>query len=169
MPPRPLPRPRPARPDELDALVALEQGVFDYDRLSPRQYRRHLASASAVVLVLVERGALLGAGLLFLRRGARTARLYSLATAPAARGRGVGRRLLRALELAAQRRGCTRLRLEVRTDNAAAIALYEGAGYRRFALRRGYYDDGADAFRYEKRLGGGATRLTSLPPATSAR
>ncbi|HOV56623.1 MAG TPA: GNAT family N-acetyltransferase [Rhodanobacteraceae bacterium] len=169
MPPRPLPRPRPARPDELDALVALEQGVFDYDRLSPRQYRHHLRSDSAVIRVLAEHGALLGAGLLFLRRGARTARLYSLATAPAARGRGVGRRLLRALELAAQQRGCTRLRLEVRTDNAAAIALYESAGYRRFAVHRGYYDDGADAFRYEKRLGGAATRLTSLPPATSAR
>ena len=51
----------------------------------------------------------------------------------------------------------------------ALYALYESAGYRRFAVHRGYYDDGADAFRYEKRLGGAATRLTSPRPAASAR
>ena len=45
------------------------------------------------------------------------------------------------------------MRLEVRTDNAAAIALYEGRGYRRLAGIASYYEDGGDAWRYEKALG----------------
>lgn len=143
---------RAARTTDLDALVALEEGVFDYDRVSRRQYRRHIASPSNLLRVAVEGTHLLGSGLVFLRAGTHVARLYSLATAPAARGRGVAARLLATLERAARARGCSRMRLEVRTDNAAAITMYERHGYRRFAVRHGYYDDGADAFRYEKSL-----------------
>lgn len=143
---------RPARPGDLAALVALEQATFAYDRMSPRQFRRHLASANALMLVAEAAGELLGSGLLFLRRHSDTARLYSLATAAAARGRGVGRTLLRAIEAQAIARGIRRIRLEVRRDNAAAVALYEGHGYRRIAALDAYYDDGADAWRYEKTL-----------------
>lgn len=143
---------RAARPSDLEALVALEEGVFAYDRVSRRQYRRHLTSASVLLRVAVEHGHLVGCGMVFLRTGTRVARLYSLAAAPVARGRGVAARLLATLERAARGRGCTRMRLEVRTDNAAAIALYERQGYRCFAVRLAYYDDGTDAFRYEKAL-----------------
>ena len=143
---------RRAHTGDLPALVALENGVFDYDRMSAAQYRRHLASASAVLLVAEADARLLGSALLFLRRGTRVGRLYSLATAPEARGRGVARTLLVAVEGEAVRRGCDRLRLEVRTDNAAAVALYERSGYRRIGAMSGYYDDGSDALRYEKWL-----------------
>ncbi len=143
---------RPANPADLDALIALEEAVFDYDRLSRAQYRRHLRSPNAVLLVAVRGDALLGSALVFFRRGTRRARLYSLAVAPAARGLGLARRLLMAVEAAARRRGCNGLRLEVRTDNAAAIALYEKHGYRRTGLRTGYYDNGMDAACYEKPL-----------------
>ena len=37
-------------------------------------------------------------------------------------------------------------------DNPAAQRLYERKGYRRFGLKSGYYEDGADALRYEKAL-----------------
>lgn len=143
---------RRARAGDLDALVALEEAVFDYDRMSRRQYRHHLASTKALVMVASDGRILLGCGLVFLRRGSRLARLYSLASAPAARGRGVGARLLTALLRAARANGCTRMRLEVRTDNAAAIGLYERRGFRRIAHLRHYYDNGEDAFRYEANL-----------------
>lgn len=143
---------RRARIDDLPALVALENGVFDYDRMSAAQYRRHLASASAALFVAEADARLLGSALLFLRRGTRVGRLYSLATAPEARGRGVARALLAAVEDEAARRGCDRMRLEVRTGNTAAVGLYERAGYRCIGAMSGYYDDGGDALRYEKRL-----------------
>jgi ribosomal protein S18 acetylase RimI-like enzyme len=142
---------RAARPDDLPALVALENGVFDYDRMSARQYRRHLTGAGATLLV-ADDGGVIGSALAFRRKGSRIARLYSLATAPAARGRGVARALLDAIEADAVHRGATQMRLEVRTDNAAAIALYERAGYAPVAELAAYYDDGADARRYAKSL-----------------
>jgi ribosomal protein S18 acetylase RimI-like enzyme len=121
--------------------------------MSRRQYRRHLASSGAAVLVADAPGeGLLGSALVFFRKGSARARLYSIATAPAARGRGIGARLLAAAERAARERGCRALRLEVRVDNAAAIALYERAGYRRIGGYASYYEDGADAWCYEKAL-----------------
>lgn len=143
---------RPARPSDLDALVALEQASFDHDRVSRAQFRRHLASPSAVVLVAGGRGQVLGAALLFFRRGARTARLYSIAIARTARGRGLGAALLEACEREARRRGCSAMRLEVRTDNAPAIALYEKRGYLRIMRQPGFYENGMDAWKYRKDL-----------------
>ncbi|MGA9335277.1 MAG: GNAT family N-acetyltransferase [Rudaea sp.] len=138
---------------DLDALVDLEQRVFKTDRISRVQFRRHLDSDSAHVLVCSEAGRLLGDAVLFLRRGSRVARLYSLVISPLARGRGLGRALLSAAERCALRHRCTRLRLEVQVENTAAIALYENAGYVRFDRRRRYYEDGTDAWRYQKELG----------------
>jgi ribosomal protein S18 acetylase RimI-like enzyme len=143
---------RRARPADLAALVALENASFAADRLSARQYRRHLDGASAVVIAAHAGDALVGSAVLFLRHGSRVARLYSIAVAPAARGRGVASALLAAAEQAARRRGARCLRLEVRQDNAAAIALYERHGYHRFGAHRRYYEDGADAWRYERSL-----------------
>lgn len=150
------PRVRRAVLSDLDDLVALEQATFDNDRISRAQYRRHLDSDSACVLVAsAGPHRLLGAAVVFFRRGSAVARLYSLATRPQARGKGVGSALVAAAEQLARQRGGDRLRLEVRLENSAAIRLYEGSGYRRFARVAGYYADGMDAWRYEKRLDGG--------------
>jgi [ribosomal protein S18]-alanine N-acetyltransferase len=94
----------------------------------------------------------LGTAVLFFRKGSGVARLYSLATQPEARGKGVGSALLEATEAAARQRRCRALRLEVRTDNHSAIKLYERLGYRCIGALAGYYQDGADGWRYEKLL-----------------
>lgn len=59
-------------------------------------------------------------------------------------GKGIGRRLLAGLlDIAA---GGT-VFLEVRTDNAAAIALYESVGFEIMGVRKKYYQfSGADAY-----------------------
>lgn len=143
---------RAAHAADLEALLALEQRSFSADRMSGRQYRRHLGSTSARILV-ASQPALLGSAVLFFRAGSTVARLYSLAVDDAVRGRGIGARLLHAAIEAARQRGCRSLRLEVRTDNAGAIALYECQGFRRIGRYVGYYEDGADAWRYERALG----------------
>ncbi|MDQ6647003.1 MAG: GNAT family N-acetyltransferase [Pseudomonadota bacterium] len=129
-------------------MVALEQRSFSADRMSRAQYRRHLVSDTALVLIAGTRPQWLGSAVLFFRTRSQTARLYSLATDPDARGRGVGRALLDAVIAAARQRDCHALRLEVRTDNRAAIALYEQAGFCRTGSYSQYYEDGADAWRY---------------------
>jgi ribosomal-protein-alanine acetyltransferase len=143
---------RRAFPEDLTALVALEQASFALDRMSERQWRRHLDSLSAEVLVAVRERRVVGAAVLFYRRGQDIARLYSIAVADDERGNGIGGALLAAVELAARRHGSRRLRLEVRADNAAAQQLYRRNGYRPFGTHRGYYEDGQDAQRYEKAL-----------------
>lgn len=138
---------------DLDQLVALEQRSFSGDRLSRAQYRRHLDSHSALVLkARTDAPQLLGSTVLFFRRHSHLARLYSLATLPEARGRGIGAALLEAAAAAAVVHGSHALRLEVRTDNTGAIALYERAGFRRIGSYQHYYQDGADAWRYERSL-----------------
>lgn len=143
---------RRAQPGDLAALLALENATFDSDRLSARQWRHHLDSASGTVLLVEDGPWLLGSVLLLFRQGLDSARIYSLATAAAARGRGIGSALLDAAEIEAAARGCRRLRLEVRRDNAPAQRLYSGHGYQPIGERIDYYADGTDAVRYEKRL-----------------
>ncbi len=120
--------------------------------MSARQFRRHLSSPSAAVLLAEGDDGLLGSVIVFFRRGSTRARLYSLATSVAARGRGIGKALLAAAERVARERGLRTLSLEVRRDNSAAVHLYEAHGYRRSAALENYYDDGAPAWRYEKPL-----------------
>ncbi|MDE2087711.1 MAG: GNAT family N-acetyltransferase [Xanthomonadaceae bacterium] len=147
-------RVRSAELSDLDDLVALEEQSFTSDRLSRAQFRRHLDSESAKVLVAsTGPHRFLGTAVMFFRKRSGVARLYSIATHRAARGQGVGSALLDAVEQLARRRRCRALRLEVRADNAGAIRLYERLGYRRLAALAKYYEDGADGWRYEKVLG----------------
>jgi ribosomal protein S18 acetylase RimI-like enzyme len=146
---------RTARLADLPALVALEQRCFALDRLSPRQYRRHVASAQAWVGIARAGDEAAGSAVVFLRRDGRAGRLYSIAVAPASRGTGLGAALLAAAERAARRHGARTMRLEVRPDNRRAIALYVARGYRPIGRRPRYYEDGADALRFEKSLARG--------------
>lgn len=137
---------------DVQALAALEQQIFSGDRLSPRQFRHHATAAGSDLMLAVEGVELRGYALLLARRGSRLARLYSIAVAPEARGLGLGARLLAAAEDAARARDRSELRLEVRIDNRAAIALYEAHGYQVFGRRQGYYEDGCDALRMARPL-----------------
>ncbi|HJU84228.1 MAG TPA: GNAT family N-acetyltransferase, partial [Holophagaceae bacterium] len=80
------------------------------------------------------------------------AELLRVAVYPAARRRGLGRRLLEACEAELRALGIAELHLEVRVTNTAARALYEACGWRAAGLRPGYYRDGEDAAIYSKSL-----------------
>ncbi len=160
---------RRAGPADLPALLALEHHAFASDRMSPRQFRYHLRHPRNRLLVAEAEGLLLGAALLMLRRGARSARLYSIAVAESARGRGIGRRLLSRCEQEARAAGAERMVLEVRSDNEAALALYRKMGYQPFAHRRHYYEDGADAIRLRKALPRRAARAGQKSAAEMRR
>jgi ribosomal-protein-alanine N-acetyltransferase len=73
------------------------------------------------------------------------AEILTIAVRPGARGQGVGRALLHGLLAEAAKRGALELFLEVAEPNAAARALYAGAGAKEVGRRRRYYADGADA------------------------
>ena len=143
---------RSADVSDIPALVALEERCFTTDRLSRRQFRYMLTKANAHVLVSEADGSLNGYVLLLFSRGTSMARLYSIAVDERARGHGIGQALVEAAEEAARERDCAYLRLEVRKDNGASIALFERLGYQHFGEYGDYYEDHMDAWRYEKSL-----------------
>jgi ribosomal protein S18 acetylase RimI-like enzyme len=55
---------------------------------------------------------------------------------PVFRGKGVGRRLLEAVEAKARELGCCKLTLEVMDNNDRALRAYEAAGFGRYSLQK---------------------------------
>ena len=138
--------------DDVAALSALEQRSFDGDRLSARQYRRHIMGGRNLVLVVPRAKAVVGSAVLFVRKHSKVARLYSIAVDRSMRGLGLGAALLAACERHARSLGVNRMQLEVRLDNQPGMALYESCGYERGAQIACFYEDGAAAWRYFKSL-----------------
>ncbi|WP_099865846.1 GNAT family N-acetyltransferase/peptidase C39 family protein [Pararhizobium haloflavum] len=143
---------RAATPTDIDALVDLENAAFSADRISRRSFRLLVSRPTAATLVCEDEGGILGYAMILFRKGTGLARLYSIAVSPRATGRGVGRALLEAAETEALGHDRYLLRLEVREDNAAAIALYRRAGYRKIGRYEDYYADHTPALRFEKLL-----------------
>lgn len=73
------------------------------------------------------------------------AELWTIAITPDRRRRGLARRLLQHAMSAWRAEGAEAAFLEVRDDNAGAIALYAETGWVATAVRRRYYRDGMDA------------------------
>lgn len=72
--------------------------------------------------------------------------VHTIGVDPPFQGRGIGKALLEALLDRADRMHAP-VFLEVRTDNVAAITLYEKHGFEQIGLRRRYYrPSGADAY-----------------------
>jgi ribosomal-protein-alanine acetyltransferase len=161
---------REARPGDLDAIARLENESFETDRVSRRSLREFLRARHCPVIAATIDDEIAGYALVALRKGARAVRIYSLAVAARFARRGVGRALMQACEAYARRHGRSAVTLEVRYDNAAAIALYESLGFRQFGEHAHYYSDGATALRYEKPLLIVPRRETgNNPPAEGVR
>jgi len=146
-----LPQIRRAVASDLDAILDLER-LFPGDRMSRASLRRFLLAERAAVWVVVWRGAVAGALVMLTRKNSEWARVYSLAVDPAARGQGLGTRLVRTAEREARKRGCIGISLEVRTDNGPARALYARLGYQEVAALPAYYEDKAPGARLRKRF-----------------
>jgi len=143
---------RAAREKDVDAVVAIDEAAFAYDRLTRRKVRRLLEHGNCALFVAEIRGAVVGYALVLFRRGASAARLYGIAVAASHRGRGIGRRLVVAAEKEASRRGLASITLEADPRRRPALSLYRSMGYRRIARLGPYYEDGSAADRYVKTL-----------------
>jgi GNAT superfamily N-acetyltransferase len=85
----------------------------------------------------------------FKRVGKATGEIKRVWTAPSARGMGVARRMLRALEAAAREAGVKTLRLDTNRALTEAHALYRSEGYREIAR---FNDNPYADHWFEKRL-----------------
>lgn len=111
-------------------------------------------SAADITVFLVARdddGTPLGCGALRGLDAPGVVELKRMYTVPAARGRGVGRAVLEALEAEARRRGFTLARLETGDLLPEAHRLYARAGYTRIPCW-GAYASSAISLCFERRL-----------------
>lgn len=83
-------------------------------------------------------------GFVLARAAGGEAEILTLAVAPAARGKGLGRLLLQAAIARARDLGAGMMFLEVGADNPAALALYARLGFAKVGDRKAYYG-GRDA------------------------
>lgn len=137
---------RAGRPSDLENLVALLQELFAIEAdfaPDPERQRRGLAllldgSAGRKVFVADTGGRAVGMAtvqvLISTAEGGPVGLVEDVIVARERRGRGVGRRLLAAVETWARERGLTRLQLLADRENAPALAFYEKAGWRRTRL-----------------------------------
>lgn len=88
--------------------------------------------------------------------------MLTLATAPAARRRGIARGLVVFAAGALARRGAARMTLDVATDNGPALALYRGLGFTEDGRRPGYYPRAGDRRVDGLLLSAPVTRIAGL-------
>lgn len=128
---------RQERPDQADVIALLEASDRYHAALYPAE-SNHLVDVEGLltpnVRFLVARddgGAALGCGAVLLGAdgGVRTAELKRMWVNASARGTGLGRRLLEALEVAAQEEGAGVVRLETGIHQPEALGLYRAQGY----------------------------------------
>jgi ribosomal-protein-alanine acetyltransferase len=131
---------------ELPALCALAAASFA-DPWSECAFAEELRAPEAIVLVARDARAAAGevVGYLSARRAADELHVLSLGVAPARRRAGVASALLASSLAEAAARGARLAHLEVRAENAEALAFYEHFGFRALGRRRRYYPNGEDA------------------------
>jgi len=138
---------RPVLHSDLDAVSGLEKLCFKDPY--PPYFISQLAEANPeTFLVAITNEALVGYAVV--DRWSGYNHLISIAVHPDSRRRGIGRRLLAALE---ERLEKGRLvRLEARKSNLPAIELYRGQGFQETGVIEAYYSDGEDAVVMERNL-----------------
>ena len=139
-------RESPERPDVMALLETVSTWSAD---LYPAESRHGLGldayARPDVALFVAREGGIARGCCAYQLQGERTAELKSLFVSPGARGAGLGRALVEAIEAALADRADV-LRLETGVKQEAAIRLYERTGFRRRGPFGGYRDDPLSVF-----------------------
>jgi ribosomal-protein-alanine N-acetyltransferase len=126
---------RPMTDADLPRIHRIELASYDYP-WSPGNFADSL-KAGYSMWVREADGEIIGYYVMTAAAG--EAHLLNLTIAPSWRRHGLGRDLLEHCVVRAADHKAADLFLEVRTSNAAAIALYRSSGFVDLAVRRGYY------------------------------
>ena len=139
---------RPLRWWDVEPALPLEDELFGAEAWSAETWWAELAQAGRHYLVAHDAdGTLVGYGGVLVNGS--DADIMTVAVGPQWQGRGYGGVLMGALLDLARAHGAQQVLLEVRADNVPAQKLYERLGFKRIAVRRGYYrtpDGSVDAW-----------------------
>ncbi|ODA91191.1 ribosomal-protein-alanine acetyltransferase [Leifsonia xyli subsp. xyli] len=140
---------RRAGAEDVPAIMEVERGIFVSDAWSEYTMLAEVTGEHRHYLVAFPPGEPARidayAGLLA-PRGSGEGDIQTVAVAPHARRRGLGRTLLLALVGEARKRGAREVFLKVRADNPGARSLYRQLGFEEMGVCPQYYQpDGVDA------------------------
>lgn len=137
--------------DDMDALLALEGvGFGSGERWSEASWSAELGREDRLVLVSREAGEVEAVACFGVLDD--TAELLRVIVRPDRSRRHIARRLVGVGKEWAEAAGANRMLLEVRCDNAPALALYGACRFEAIARRRDYYGPGRDAVVMECQL-----------------
>lgn len=143
---------RPVRAADIDRITDIENACFGVDRFTRRQLRYLALRAQGAFFVAETEGNIAGYVSLLAHRSRSALRIYAIAVDPPFRGMTIAGMLIEKAADYASAHGLSAVTLEVRTDNAAAIALYRKHGFSVSGIKKGYYQDGADAYAMARPL-----------------
>lgn len=136
-------------PDDISQVIAIENMSFKDPY--PVDIITFLYEKHRDTFLVAEQGStILGyiAGIISWREG----HIVSLAILPTWRRKGIASQLVEELSQTFRRYGKKRVKLEVRTSNKAAVALYQKQGFVKQKIVKNYYQNGEDAVMMKKWL-----------------
>jgi ribosomal-protein-alanine N-acetyltransferase len=143
---------RDANSMDIPVLVSLDKELFPYSPWSSGQYREEISAPTRRFIVAVDEGlSVIGYAGVFAPGGAE-ADILTVGVIAQHRGQGIARELMAGITKWAIDQGSIAMMLEVKTDNAAAISLYESLGYSKLNIRKDYFGSGLDALVMRKEL-----------------
>lgn len=125
-------------------------------RYTPRRIAALISDPETVALVACDASRIHGFAIM--QFGDETAHLTLLCVQPNQQRRGIGRRLHEWLAESAQVAGIASIELELRADNAVALAFYRRLGFVETGLVQRYYSGVIDARRMARSLRQDASR-----------
>lgn len=144
---------RAAEEQDLDRIAELENVLFADSPWPWKEFEHELhENPFAILLVDEEEGRVVGYldyWILY-----EQAQVATIGVDPEYQNRGIGSALLSYAEKDAADQGCETFSLEVRVSNAPARHLYEKHGFIQVNIRKGYYENGEDAYLMVKPIGG---------------
>ncbi len=143
---------RDANSMDIPVLVSLDKELFPYSPWSSGQYREEISAPTRRFIVAVDEAlSVIGYAGVFAPGGAE-ADILTVGVISMYRGQGIARELMARITEWAIAQGSIAMMLEVKTDNAAAISLYESLGYSKLNIRKDYFGSGLDALVMRKEL-----------------
>ncbi|OIP52924.1 MAG: ribosomal-protein-alanine N-acetyltransferase [Helicobacteraceae bacterium CG2_30_36_10] len=138
---------RKSLPSDATALYKLEQELFSAENfpLSRGSFVYHIKNN--LLYVAEMDGVIVAYVLVLIKRS--DAKLYSIGVSQSCRGKNIAQELLTKVIQELTSLKFTKLLLEVRTDNEAAISLYAKLGFHTVKLLKRFYLDGCDAHLME--------------------
>ena len=139
---------------DIPTLVVLDKEYFPYSPWSIAQFKEEFAGIPATRFfeLAISENEIVGYAGVFAAGDGAVADVLTVTVINGFRRQGIAKRLISDIESYCQTKGSSAIMLEVATENAAAISLYQKLGYSQISTRSNYYGTGKDALVMQKEL-----------------